>query len=213
MDAERLRIERARKRLTVRQLAEKAGVNPGTISELERGVREPYPATLGKIAAALEMPIEELTKAPKAQAPPSSELTFNDVLADAERREELDKLRELLADAGATTSHLALPDEEFEELWEGKAAEERAKINRELLEERQLVKPLLTRWVSLPPGSEERKQLHHLWEQVYFVRLLSMAVEKNQAAAQAEAEEARRAGDEARAAEVLEEARKFAEAA
>jgi transcriptional regulator with XRE-family HTH domain len=68
-------------------------VNPGTISELERGVREPYPATLGKIAAALEIPIEELTEAPKANAPPSSEPSFGDVLAEERRADILDALQ------------------------------------------------------------------------------------------------------------------------
>ena len=156
--------------------------------------------------------IEESEVSPKAGALPSPELTFNHVLKEEERREELGKLRELLADAGASTSHLALPEEEFEGLWEGKPAEQRARINRELLEERRLVKPLLVRWASMPP-SEERSRLHHLWEQVYLVRLLKIAVEKNQAAAYIEAAAARQAGDEARAAEVLKAAEEFAKVA
>ena len=90
MDADRLRMERARQRITVRQLAEKAGVNPGTISELERGVREPYPATLGKIADALGVPVEELTKSPLAEAPPSPQLTLNGVLEEERRVQYLE---------------------------------------------------------------------------------------------------------------------------
>ena len=155
----------------------------------------------------------EALEGPKVPTPPSLEPTFNNVLEKEERREDLDKLRELLANAGASTTHLALQDAEFEGLWEGKTAEQRARINRELLEERRLVKPLLLRWTSLPPGSGERKQLHRLWLQVYLVRLLSIAVEKNQEAAQTEANAARQAGNEARAQEVLEEAKKFAEVA
>jgi excisionase family DNA binding protein len=159
--------------------------------------------------AALWEFIEESEVSPRVHMPPSSEPTFNDVLEEEERREDLDKLRELLAKAGASTTHLALPDIEFESLWEGKSAKQRARINQELLEERQLAKPLLVRWASLPPGSGERKQLHRLWLQVYLVRLLSIAVEKNQEAAQTEADAARRAGDEPLAREVEEEAQKF----
>jgi excisionase family DNA binding protein len=156
--------------------------------------------------------IEESEVSPKAEAPPSPELTLNHALKEEERREELETLRELLADAGASTSHLALSEEEFEGLWEGKSTEQRARINRELLEERQLVKPLLVRWASMPP-SKERSRLHHLWEQVYLVRVLRIAVEKNQEAAQIEAAAARQAGDEARAAEVLKAAEEFAKVA
>lgn len=148
---------------------------------------------------------------PKAQAPPSIEPSINDVLKEEKRREELDNLRALLADAGASTSHLALPEEEFQALWKDKTAAKRARVNQQLLEERRLVKPLLARWVSMPL-SEERTRLHHLWEQVYLVRLLT-AVEKNQEAAQAEANAARREGNEVRAAEVLREAEEFARVA
>jgi transcriptional regulator with XRE-family HTH domain len=106
LDSERLRIERARQRLTVRQLAKKAGVNPGTISELERGVREPYPATLGKIAAALNIPVEELTRAPLGEAPPLLQQSFNHLLAEERRAGgELlwpdERFRRLVAEAPA----------------------------------------------------------------------------------------------------------------
>ncbi len=189
------------------QLAVYAGSSQPTVNQIETGKRNPSTATLQKLAGALEVPVSELF--PKAEAPPSSELTLNHVLEEEERREDLDKLRELLAEAGANTTYLALPDAEFEGLWEDKSAEQRAQINRELLEERRLVKPLLVRWTSLPPGSGETKQLHRLWLQVYLVRLLSIAVEKNQEAAQTEAEAARLEGDEARAREVLKAAEEF----
>ncbi len=143
---------------------------------------------------------------PKAKAPspqPSEEANG--------AKDDLDEFRQLLTEAGAKTSHLALPEEEFKSLWQGQSAERRSQINQELLEECRLIKPLLTRWVSMP-ASKERSLLHHLWEQIYFVRLFT-AVGKNQEAAQLEAEAARRAGDEARAREVLNEAEEFAKAA
>ena len=192
-------------------LAYHAGLSPSQVSLIETGKRNPSATTLRGIADALAVDVGDLFA--KAQAPPSSEPTFNDVLEEEERHEDLDKLRDLLADAGASTTYLALPDTEFEGLWKDKSVEQRAQINRELLEERRLVKPLLVRWASLPPGSRERKQLYRLWLQVYLVRLLTIAVEKNQEAAQTEADAARRAGNEALAREVLEEARKFAEVA
>ncbi len=72
MDAERLRLERARKRMAVRGLAKAAGVNPGTVWELERGLREPHLVTVAKIADALGIPLEELAVDPKGSAPLSS---------------------------------------------------------------------------------------------------------------------------------------------
>jgi excisionase family DNA binding protein len=151
--------------------------------------------------------IEESEISSKAQAQPSQP-SLNDGLSE-QRREDLDKLRELLAAAGAETSHLALPEEEFKTLWEGKPAEQRARINQELREERQLIGPLLQRWTRLTPGSQERNQLHDLWLQVRFIRFLT-AIEKNQEAAQAEADAARQVGDETRAEKVLKEAEEFA---
>ena len=73
--------------LSQRELAEKAGVSPATVYELEVGKRPtPRPSTLRKLAGALEVEISDLLGVdfPKAQAP-LPEASF-DELMDAERR-------------------------------------------------------------------------------------------------------------------------------
>lgn len=72
--ARRLRVLRAERGLTVRQVAELSGVAKETISQVERGERHPYDRTLAKLAKAYEVPVEDLLEepvlaSPKAQAP------------------------------------------------------------------------------------------------------------------------------------------------
>ncbi len=64
---ERLLLERARKGLSRRGLAELSGVNEHTISELERGIRNPRDTTWARLAEALGLELEELLG--KAPAP------------------------------------------------------------------------------------------------------------------------------------------------
>lgn len=57
----KLEYWRATRRLTVRQLAEKSGISPKAISQIERGrVQHTYSSTLGKLAQALDIDIIEL---------------------------------------------------------------------------------------------------------------------------------------------------------
>jgi transcriptional regulator with XRE-family HTH domain len=71
--ATRLRVLRAERGLTVRQVAELSGVAKETVSQIERGERHPYDRTLAKLAHAYGVPIEELLEEPalagKADAP------------------------------------------------------------------------------------------------------------------------------------------------
>jgi transcriptional regulator with XRE-family HTH domain len=71
--ATRLRVLRAERGLTVRQVAELSGVAKETVSQIERGERHPYDRTLAKLAHAYGVPIEELLEEPalagKAGAP------------------------------------------------------------------------------------------------------------------------------------------------
>jgi transcriptional regulator with XRE-family HTH domain len=53
---EKLRRLRRGRAWTQEELAEKAGISPSTIVEIERGKRQnPHPGTLGKLAAALDV--------------------------------------------------------------------------------------------------------------------------------------------------------------
>ena len=99
MDAERLRLERARKRLSIRGLAKEAGVTPGTIWETERGRTKPQLVTVAKIADALGIPLEELAGDPKGSAPPSS----------PERRSS----NNLLGQSRRSRGEVGWPDERF----------------------------------------------------------------------------------------------------
>jgi transcriptional regulator with XRE-family HTH domain len=69
--ATRLRVLRAERGLTVRQVAELSGVAKETISQVERGERHPYDRTLAKLAHAYEVPVEDLLEepVPLAEAP------------------------------------------------------------------------------------------------------------------------------------------------
>jgi transcriptional regulator with XRE-family HTH domain len=58
--AERLRILRARRGLTLIEAAEKAGVGRDTLSDIERGRRHPVMPTLAKIAKGYGVPVEDL---------------------------------------------------------------------------------------------------------------------------------------------------------
>ncbi len=60
---DRLREVRTRRLLTQEELAERAGVSPSTVVNIERDNREPHFRTIRKLAKALDVePIELLTE-------------------------------------------------------------------------------------------------------------------------------------------------------
>jgi transcriptional regulator with XRE-family HTH domain len=71
--AERLRVLRAQRGMTLVEAAEQAGVGRDTLSDLERGRRHPVIPTLAKIAQGYGVPVEDLLEEPalagKAEAP------------------------------------------------------------------------------------------------------------------------------------------------
>ena len=80
----RLREERG---LSQVKLAARADLNPATVNQIERGAREASPATLRKLAAALDISLYDLLEedSPKAQRRSSPEPSlFNDI--EDERR-------------------------------------------------------------------------------------------------------------------------------
>jgi len=70
---ERLAELRESQALTLRDLAERSGVDANTINQVELGHRKPRPSTLRKLARALEVDVEEFYTEPalaeKAEAP------------------------------------------------------------------------------------------------------------------------------------------------
>src|SRR5688572_28853216 len=75
--ARKLRVLRAERGWTLNQAAERAGVQPETISDAEHGKRRPYTPTLTKIAKGYGVPVEELLgepvplgEAPREEGPP-----------------------------------------------------------------------------------------------------------------------------------------------
>jgi transcriptional regulator with XRE-family HTH domain len=62
--ARKLRVLRAERGLTLRQAAEQAGVRPGTLSELERGLHRPHDITLSRVAKGYGIDVEELLEEP-----------------------------------------------------------------------------------------------------------------------------------------------------
>ncbi len=108
--ARRLRLLRAERGWTLREAAPKLGVTPGTLSELERGVRHPQDVTLARIAKGYEVPVKELIEEPalagKAEAPETGPaITWDSLMSspesEKERREELREFREFLLEVHA----------------------------------------------------------------------------------------------------------------
>jgi len=67
---------RAEQQLTLRELEDRSGVSAEAISAIERGTRKPQLLTLGKLARALDVDIEQLAEeqpSPKASAPTPSQ--------------------------------------------------------------------------------------------------------------------------------------------
>ena len=88
---DQLKRLRTEKGLSQAKLAALADIDPSTVNQIERGAREASPATLRKLAQALDVSIAELLEdaAPKVESRSSLEPSFNDVLAE-ERREAID---------------------------------------------------------------------------------------------------------------------------
>lgn len=65
VDGRKLKHWRLARTWTIRELAVRSGVNHAAISQLERGTRQPRPATIRKLADALDVePMELLDVAP-----------------------------------------------------------------------------------------------------------------------------------------------------
>jgi transcriptional regulator with XRE-family HTH domain len=71
--AKKLRVLRAERGWTLREAAERTGVDKGTLSMLERGIRHPHDITLARLARGYGVPAVELLEEPalagKAEAP------------------------------------------------------------------------------------------------------------------------------------------------
>jgi transcriptional regulator with XRE-family HTH domain len=98
----RLRTERG---LSQAKLAARAELDPSTVNQIERGAREASPATLRKLADALNVSIADLLEdpSPKAQAP----LPLDDAPS----------LKELHAAAGCETDFLVRPEARWMAAW------------------------------------------------------------------------------------------------
>ena len=128
--ATRLRVLRAERGLTVRQVAELSGVAKETVSQIERGERHPYDRTLAKLAHAYGVPIEELLEEPalagKADAPTTGRgeeprgrkirITVTDTAGVTDSVEVEITREKLEAIFRAVEAHAATADEALEEL-------------------------------------------------------------------------------------------------
>lgn len=70
---EKLKLLREERGLSQVKLAARADLNPATVNQIERGMRNASPGTLHKLAEALNVSLYELLEdeAPKVEAPPS----------------------------------------------------------------------------------------------------------------------------------------------
>jgi transcriptional regulator with XRE-family HTH domain len=121
--AERLRVLRAQRGLTLVEAAEKTGVGRDTLSDLERGRRHPVMPTLAKIARGYGVPVEELLEEP---------LPLGDALLAGDIP---DSLEALLKQRGARTRYLA--DKNLLDTLERLPEEDVLQVAREVREERE----------------------------------------------------------------------------
>jgi transcriptional regulator with XRE-family HTH domain len=110
---EKLRRLRTERGLSQARLAARAELDPSTVNQIERGAREASPATLRKLAEALDVGLAELLEdvSPKAPAP-SPELPFNGF--EDERREGTPSApiaKQSAATAPMTATATAKPEE------------------------------------------------------------------------------------------------------
>jgi transcriptional regulator with XRE-family HTH domain len=86
---DQLKRLRTEKGLSQAKLAALADIDPSTVNQIERGAREASPATLRKLAQALDVSLAGLLEdaTPKAPAPPS---LFNNGITDEERRSKVE---------------------------------------------------------------------------------------------------------------------------
>ena len=136
---DRLAELRESQALTLRDLAERSGVDANTINQVELGHRKPRPSTLRKLAKALDVEVREFFEEPavagKGEAPPETGPTLLNKAIDA-ALQDIDQDREainrekasegVVEGAGAVTSAYAedkvraefrkagVPDEHFE---------------------------------------------------------------------------------------------------
>lgn len=136
----RLRVEKG---LSQARLAARAGVDPSTVNQIERGAREASPATLRKLSEALDVSLVDLLEeanSPKAGRRSSLEPSFNDLLEEERRllaQNVPESFEELLEAAEAHSRWAAMPDMAWREAIEGADAEEARRIYTELEAERQ----------------------------------------------------------------------------
>jgi transcriptional regulator with XRE-family HTH domain len=60
--AMRIKVLRAKRKITQAELAERAGISHGYLARLETGRQDPTITTLEKLAKALKVPVERLLK-------------------------------------------------------------------------------------------------------------------------------------------------------
>lgn len=141
------------------ELAVYAGSSQPTVNQIESGKRNPSTRTLEKLAAALGEEVASFF--PKAQRPLFTEPPSGEI---GEWEGPIpNSLEEALEWAGSPTRLFSLPLEEFEELYADLSREEVIELNKKLSSERELLRPVLWHWRTMPP-SEEKSRLIALWQ-------------------------------------------------
>lgn len=124
---EQLKRLRTEKGLSQARLAARAEVDPSTVNQIERGAREASPATLRKLAHALDVSLFELLEddSPKVQSPLPLDVGNggSGQLPKANRS----SLEQLLKAAGVKTRWFVIPHEEWLEAFRGQGTTEAAR--------------------------------------------------------------------------------------
>src|SRR5215203_1038882 len=130
--AHKLRVLRAERGLSLRQAAAMSGVAKETIGDIEHGARRPHDMTVGKLARAYNVPVEQLLEEPV----PLDEATGRGLPITVE---------ELLARRNTKTRHLADPNLVSTLADTSRPLEDVVRIVREATEELKAIAPDVVR--------------------------------------------------------------------
>ena len=182
--------------LSQADVASRAGLSPTTVSRIESGhIPVPQMSTIRKLARVMGLTVQELLSGKGLEG------EFAGPLADPPQ-----SMDDVLEAAGVADRELAIPEENFKQLFEGLAYQETRDLARRVVQARQAINPILKRRETMPE-SEEKDLLDRLTMQAVVRNIYAIAC--HQTAVEREAELARELGDANRMEQLEKEAQQL----
>jgi transcriptional regulator with XRE-family HTH domain len=171
----RLRVEKG---LSQARLAARAGLDPSTVNQIERGAREASPVTLRKLAEALDVSIANLLESESPKVPGPAPL-------------EPPTVEALLERAGVSTRWATMPDDEWNEIFDEADLEYALALCYEVAVERLATQEL--RWaLGTPDRSIEERRVVARMLSIYMTREFQASIKSRDREAVLDSEKAMR---------------------